>query len=308
MSFRSFRVIQDFIEEVFECNFLGDRTDERIKQISMLMHARYAIIRIMKKRTKQFAKEFIEYVFPILEVAVQWNELKKSDRLPSEIIQKFKERMTSKASSNFLGVIFEVDMATRCLLSGWKPEFLEDYTSKDKQIDLFFEKSRGEKIGLECTSKRATEELNIVDINETIDEKSKKFDPAYLAHLPTKLDKKIVIVDITRKDYQKPVVLRNLDKIKIGTNLDGVVLTWREDLVEGERHSLRIKYKSLGNIKDKYFTTTWAAELFPPTQERGLVFAFRKYVEPEPQHGKWGPEESYQDYKIKKGFSARISD
>ena len=199
--------------------------------------------------------------------------------------------MTTKASSNFLGVIFEIDMATRCLLSDWKSEFIEAYTSKDKQIDLLIEKSNGEKIGLECTSKRATEELNLAKINETIDEKSKKFDPQCLILLPIKLDRKVVIVDITRKDYGTPTVLRDLDKITVGTSLDGVVLTWREDLVKGERHSLRIKYESLGNINDKYFTTTWAAEFFPPTQERGPVFALRKFVEPEPKHGKWGPEE-----------------
>ena len=59
-------------------------------------------------------------------------------------------------------------------------------------------------------------------------------------------------------------------------------------------------------IKDKYFTTTWAAELFPPTQERGPVFASRKYVEPELQLGKWIPKSRIKVIKIKKGFSARI--
>ncbi len=292
LSLNSFRMVQDFIKEIFECNFFSEPADKRIKQISILMNARWAINQIMKERWKTFDKEFMKYVFPILEVVVQWNELKKSGRLSDEFVERCKERMTTGASSNFLGVIFEIDMATRSLLSGWKADFLEDYTGKNKQIDLLIEKPHGEKIGLECTSKRATEEINTVKINETISEKNEKFNTDHVTLLPTKLDMRIVIIDITREDYGTPVVLRDLDKVVIGPNLDGGVLTWREDLVEGTRHSLRIKYESLGNIDKDYFTTTWAAEFFPPTQERGPAFALRKYTEPEPQHGEWGPEET----------------
>lgn len=291
MSSKSFLIIQDFIKEVFECDFLSDTLDSRIAQISELMKARCAILQIMKNRPKVFGKEFMEYVFPILEVALQWNELKSSCRLSSEIIKKCNERMTTEASSNFLGVIFEIDIAARCLLSDWESKFVENYTSKNKQIDFLITKHNGEKIGLECTSMRATEELNIVKINETINEKNKKFDQKHLALLPTKLDRKVVIIDITRKDYTTPAIIENMDNVKIGNNLDGVVLTWRENLGEGEMYDLRVKYRSFGNINEGYFTTTWAAMFCPPTRERGPVFFLRKYTEPEPQHGTWGSEE-----------------
>lgn len=297
---KSFAIVQGFMKEVFECDFFAEPVDERIGRISELLKARQAIKEIIEKKPKSFGKEFMEYVFPILEVALQWKALENSGNLPEEVVEKYRERMTSKASSNFLGAIFEIDIASRCLLSGWKCDFVEDYTGKGKQIDLLIEKPKGQKIGLECTSKRATVELDARKINETIAEKCEKFHPSYLSHLPTKLDKRIVIVDITRKSYSKPVhVLENSDKIEIGNNLSGIVLTWREDSIFEGTHDLQTKYRSLGDLIEGYFSTTWAARFCRPTRERGPVFFLRKHVEPEPQHSEWGLEESCEDYKEK---------
>jgi hypothetical protein len=295
LSFKSFRIIEDFIKEFFGCNLLADRVDERIAGISELMTARWAIKQIIEKNIESFDEEFMNFVFPILEVAVQWRELNKSRTLPSNIVEKFKERIASGASSNFLGVIFEIDMATRCLLSGWESEFVEARIGRSRKIDLLIVKPTGEKIGLECTSKRAVKELSTVGINETIDNKSKKFRPECLDCLDRKLDLKVVVLDITRKGYKIPAVLKDLNKVTVPHNLDGVVLTWREDFVNEKRHSLRIKYESLGDAKREYFTTTWAAEFRPSTPERGAVFFLRKYVEPEPQIAEWGPEETFKD-------------
>lgn len=291
MKLKSFKVVCDFIKEIFDCDFLAEHVNGEISEIGELMRARSAIIRIMKEGLPPLSNEFMEDVFPVLEVALQWNKLKERRELSEQFAKKCRERMKA-SSSNFLGVIFEIDVATRCLLSGWKPHFLEDYTNQGKQIDLLVKKPDGEKMGLECTSKRGTETININKMNETINEKSGKFASKYLGKFGTKLNNKIIIVDVTRKNHQKPRLLENLDKIVFPGDVDGVVLTWREDYIEGERHSLRIKYKSLGKISDTYFTTTWAAELFPPTNNRGPAFALRKYVEPEPSHGKWGLEET----------------
>ena len=198
-------------------------------------------------------------------------------------------------SGIFRGTLFEIDMATRCLLSSWDVDFPEDYTKKGKQIDLLVEKPDGEKIALECESKRGTEVIDVEKLNENIQDKSIKFQPKHLELLGIGLDKKILIVDLTRSRYKIPKILANIKEIKICDNLDGIVLTWREDFVENENHSLRIKYKVLGNVPDKYFSTTWAAEF-----HKGPVFFLRKYVEPEPGHGKWGPEETRESY-LKKG-------
>lgn len=291
MKSKSFEVVCDFIEEIFDCDFLANHVNEKIAKIGELMKARSAMINTMKEGRPPLSNEFMEDVFPVLEVALQWKKLKEHQQLSEQFVNKCRERMKF-SSSNFLGVIFEIDMATRCLLSCWEPDFLEDYTNQGKQIDLLIEKPNGEKIGLECTSKRGTKKIDASKINETIVEKNEKFNLKYLKNLRTELNKKIIIIDLTRKNHQKPKLLENLKEIVFPKNVDGVVLTWREDFIEGERHSLRIKYKSLGKIPDTYFTTTWAAEFFPSTNERGPAFALRKYVEPEHSHGKWGPEET----------------
>jgi hypothetical protein len=291
MKLKSFEVVCDFIKEIFKCNFLAEHVNEKLGQIGELMKARSAIMEIMKEKRPPLSKEFMEDVFPVLEVALQWNELRERQQLSEQFVKNCRKRMKT-SSSNFLGVILEIDMATRCLLSNWKTDFLEDYTNQNKQIDLLIEKPNGEKIGLECTSKRGTENIDESKINETISEKSEKFDLKHLKSLGIELDRKIIIVDLTRKNHEKPKLLENLNKIVFSNNVDGAIITWREDFIEGERHSLRIKYKSLGKIPDIYFTTTWAAEFFPPTTERGSAFALRKYVESEPRHGKWGPEET----------------
>lgn len=264
------------------------------------MKARWAILQMMKNSREFFDEEFMEFVFPILEIALQWEKLSNSCMLPSRFIKKCKERFAEGASSNFLGVAFEIDVAMRCFLSGWKIKFAEDYTGKKKQIEFVIEKQNGEKIGLECTSKKASEKLDVSKINDVITDKNQKFDPKFLSlFCPCPLVQKILIIDITRKNYRIPSILEALDQISIGSNLDSVVLTWREDVRDEKRHSLRIKYKSLGNMKDTYFSTTWAAELCPPTKEKGAVFFLRKYIEPEPSQGGWGPEETFEEYKKK---------
>ncbi|MDI6846996.1 MAG: hypothetical protein QMD23_02550 [Candidatus Bathyarchaeia archaeon] len=76
----------------------------------------------MKEKRPPLSKEFMEDVFPVLEVALQWNKLRERQQLSEQFVKKCRERMKA-SSSNFLGVIFEIDMATRCLLSNWKTDF-----------------------------------------------------------------------------------------------------------------------------------------------------------------------------------------
>ena len=131
--------------------------------------------------------------------------------------------------SNFRGTIFELDMATRCLLSNWEIDFPEDYTKEDKAVDMIAEKTDGEKIAIECSSKRGTQTLDIQKINETINEKDEKFQPEYLELLKTQCKTKAIILDLTRSNYVNPIEQLDLSEISSCNNADGVVLTWRED-------------------------------------------------------------------------------
>lgn len=284
--YKSFEIIEDFIRDIYECDFLKETLDSKISQIQEITTAHQTVRKIIDKNRPPFSKEFVEDVFPILEVAVQWERLKKSKKIPRQFMQKCTKRMGS-SGSNFRGTMFELDMATRCLLSDWEVDFPEDYTKKGKQIDLIVRKPNDEKIALECASKRGTDIIDAQRINETIQLKNEKFELRYLRPLNIQFTHKIIIFDLTRGNYEPPQILSNTSKIRSCGNIDGVALTWREDVVENENHSIRIKYKCLGNIPYKYLTATWAAEF-----HKGPVFFLRKYVEPEPEHGKWSPEET----------------
>jgi len=283
--YKSFEIIDNFIRDIYECDFLKETLDSKINKIQEITIAHQTVRRIIDEKRMPFSEEFVENVFPILEVAVQWDHLKKSKQMTSQFMQKCKKRMGS-SGSNFRGTIFELDMVTRCLLSNWEVDFPEDYTKKGKQIDLIVTKPNGEIIALECASKRGTDIVDAQKVNETIQLKNEKFESRYLKLLGIQFTQKIVILDLTRHDYKLPKILANVSKIRDCDNIDGVALTWREDIIENDNHSVRIKYRCLGDIPDKYFSTTWAAEF-----HKEPVFFLRKYVEPEPKHGTWGPEE-----------------
>lgn len=284
--YKSFKIIDNFIRDIYECGFLGKTLDKRVAQIQEITIAHQTLRRVIEQGRRPFSKEFIEDIFPILEVALQWDDLKKSQQISDQFMQKCKKRL-ALSGSNFRGTVFELDMATRCLLSGWEVDFPEDYTKKGKQIDLIVKKPNDETIALECASKRGTDIIDARKINETIQLKNEKFEARHLKLFGVHFSSKVIIFDLTRDNYETPKILSDLSKIESCNNVDGVALTWREDIVESENHSIRIKYKCLGNVPDRYFATTWAAEF-----HKGPVFFLRKYVEPEPKHGNWGREET----------------
>jgi len=296
--FKSFEVIETFIKDVFDCSFLQQPINTRIKDIGELRTAHTVVNEIINRKEFSFSEEFIEHVFPIIEVAIQWDELKSNRKISANFIENCRRRL-SASGSNFRGAIFEIDMATRCLLSDWRVEFPEDYVKKEKQVDLLIEKTNGEILALECAQKRGASSVKVSDINEIIKEKCKKFSPKHLGKLRQwkgrdfRLDKKAIIVDLTTSRYMVPAgILENQENIKLCKNIDGIILTWREKEIKCGSYSVKIKYRVLGNLPDKYFSTTWAAE-FRLTGNRP-VFFLRKYVGPEPFHSTWGPEERFQ--------------
>lgn len=292
--FKSFQIISYFVNEVYGFDLLKRPMDNRFKGIKELENAHRTMISIIDNRRKPFSSEFVEYIYALLEVSVQWAKLKEQGKLTKKFLQDCKNRVFSDRG-NFYGAIFEIDMASRCLLSNWDIEFVQDYTKKERQIDFVVYRQIGQgAVGIECTSKRGTEDLTSAKIEDRVCEKAKKFEKEYIEKLGIPLDEKVVVIDITRRDYSRPRVLSDLQNIHVSSKLDAIVITWREDVIEGENHSLRAKYQILGNIDKRYFSTTYAAE-FHMIRE-GPVFFIRKYVEPEPTWGAWGREETAEEY------------
>lgn len=293
--YKSFQTIDDFVKEVYGFNFIKEPMDHRVANIRELKNAYDAIFRINQDLRKPLPNEFVKYIYPLLEVSVQWAGLKKEDKLSREFLEKCKQRV--KTPGNFYGTIFEIDMASRCSLSNWKIDFVEDHTKEGKQIDfVFYKDSKQDNVaGVECSSKRYSQgSLTIDKINRNISEKAKKFKQESIEKLGISLDERLLIIDITTVDYSSPKILEDLDKTRKSSGLDAVIFTWREDVMDGENHSLIAKYQTIGDIDKKYFSATYAAEF-----HKGPVFFMRKYVEPEPHFLKAEPEESIEDYHQK---------
>lgn len=292
--YKSFQIIDDFVKEVYGFNFTKEPMDPKIAGIRELKNAYDIILRMNRSQRKPLPSEFVKCVYPLLEVSVQWVELKKKN-LFKAFLEKCKQRV--RTQSNFYGTIFEIDMASRCLLSNWDIEFVEDYTKEGKQIDFVFhrENKQDKVTGVECLSKRYAEgSLTINKINRDISAKAKKFRQKYIKKLGTPLDEGLLIIDITTADYSSPKILKDLYRTRESSKLDAIIFTWREDIIDSENHSLRAKYKTFGNINEEYFSVTYAAEF-----HKGHVFFMRKYIEPEPAFSSAGSEESIEDYHQK---------
>ncbi len=84
--------------------------------LAVVFYSNLLMPRLMKKILDEgrppFPKEFINYVLPILEVAFQWHELKEDENISDTFIENCRKRMIS-SGSNFRGVMFEIDTATR---------------------------------------------------------------------------------------------------------------------------------------------------------------------------------------------------
>ena len=291
--YKSFQIIDDFIREVYGLNFIKKPMNHKIMEIKELKNAYDAIKKISQFQKKPLPKEFIKYVYPLLEVSVQWAKLRKK-KIFKEFLKKCKQRIKNSKQSNFYGTIFEIDMASRCLLSNWNIKFVEDYTEERKQIDFVCYKGGNKQIiGVECLSKRySSNSLTIDRINKDISKKAEKFKEEYIKKLD--LNKRLLIIDITTTSYSSPKILKDLHRIRKSSKLDAVIFTWREDIIDGENHSLRVKYKVFGDIEEKYFFTTYAAEFRITNKEP--IFFMRKCSEPEPQVRVGGCEEGIEDY------------
>lgn len=273
---RAFFIVEKFIRDVYGFPFLKEPMDSRINAtgIRELKNAYDTIMNILQSKRKPLSEEFIRNVYPLLEIAIHWNELRKLNRIGDKFLTQCQKRVRNM--QNFYGTIFELDMASRGLLSDWDVNFIEDTTKQGRrQIDFVFT-AKDRIIGVDCLSKRVSglytpENLTIGKINNDILDHADKFRPEYLANLGIQLNEKVLAIDITRKDYQHPELIADLKDTQMPSELDMVVYTWREDFVDGESHSLIVKYQTIGNHDYQYFATTYQAHF------HGSVFMMGRY-------------------------------
>lgn len=286
----SFRIIDEFIKEVYGFNLIQKPMDQRILKIKELKEAYDAIIQITNHEEKNFPNDFIRYVYPIIEPAVQWNQLKINGIITGKFLQRSIPKLQKKG--NYYGTLFELDMVSRFLLSDWSVNpTIEDYTKKEQQIDFLVSKqSKNETMGIECTTKRSTQDLTIKKINRIINKKSQKFREKNIKKLNVNIDEKILIIDITRPNYKKPSIIPELNKIKLSRKLDNIIFTWREEIRTRNNITLKIKYKNIPDKENGYFSVTYLTELHMRD------FSMRKYIEPEPKAsiGKWERNPNYR--------------
>jgi len=276
MVFKTFDRINEFVIDLYDIDFRRKDNIRKIKRIKELWNACKTIWKIINERRKPFSLEFVKYLYPLLAVSMDWFTLKSEGKLTHDFLMKCKRRV--KTQTNFHGTIFEIDMACRAILSDWKVDFVEDYTKEGKQIDFVFINGYS-KIGVECLSKRYRE-INIRKVNRSIQKKANKFKPEYFKKLGISLDKRILVINITTENYQKPDIISRLDEIVLDNKLDAIIFTWREDIWKNQNHSLLVKYVTLGNYKKEYFTTTMAADFIVVNNKP--YFFMRKYIEPNP--------------------------
>jgi len=191
---KSFKIIDDFIRDIYGFVFLKESIDARIASNGLLpiLYAHGAIMSIIQERRPPFADEFVRHVYPLLEVAVHWQQLKEKNGLTGEFVDACKKRMLNANAGNFFGVIFEVDMACRSLLSGWRTEFVEDCTKQGQsQIDFVFFR-HGKSLAIDCRSLRfagffSSADLDIRKIDSAVVEHAQKFKAEHLDKIVERL-------------------------------------------------------------------------------------------------------------------------
>jgi len=167
---KTLEVIEEFIKDVYGSSFLRGKLNGKIRQIEEIMRAHHVLQRAISGKQVDFSKDFMENVLPLLEVALQWKHLKQSGKISRKFMEQCREKMTV-SGSNFRGAMFELDMATRCLLSNWEVCFPETYIKNVKTIDLIVKKTEKEIIALECASKRGTNIIDVQKIKENIEKR-----------------------------------------------------------------------------------------------------------------------------------------
>jgi len=130
-------MINDFVKDVTGIEFIKVPIDKKFKTMCELKEAHEAIINIINDRRKPSISELIN-MYPLLEISAQWSALKNNGKISKVFLEHCRQKF--ETHSDFYGTGFEIDMASRGLLSGWDIKFPENGIKKEgiKPIDFIF--------------------------------------------------------------------------------------------------------------------------------------------------------------------------
>lgn len=294
---RSFQRIDDLIKDLYGVRLLEEPISPRLSGIRELVNAHDAIVKMMKEQRRPLTAEFVQCVYPLVELEFKWSRLKKAGNDTRKFRQRCKRHAENEGKKlnefNFYGTIFEIGMAADYLLKGWQVTFVEDSVKIGKPIDfLLHGKGKQQQVcGVQCLSKRyagrwGKHGITVDMLNTAILKKAEKFTGENLSKLPLLPDVRLLLIDLTTTDYSAPAVLGYLqDQVKITDRLDVVVFAWTEEisprLAPHENHSIRWRYQVVGDAKKAWLPDQWEALVF---EAKGSIsgYGVRPYVYPPP--------------------------
>lgn len=232
------------------------------------------------------AQRFANDIASLVEVAVSWQQL-ANNGTHDRFLNHCKTRVSH--STDYRGTVFELLTASRVALSGAKWGWAEDHERIANHhggvVDFWVTGSDGT-VAVECTTRHLEAELDLRHVQQAVDDKARtKF--VDLSYLPQPVARSIIFYEITRPGFVEPPVVQIVDKLFLPDSVGAVCLTWRELVNVDGGYSLRPRYQWLG---EPVPVSSLAVEV----RSRGQIFV-RKYVEPEPTFGIWGPEEKIRE-------------
>jgi len=295
---KTFSLLLDFISE-----FFGNPNtipEIKLKKNIEIWKTAKIVRRIITEKRKPTINELFS-IYPTIYTAVQWNDLKNNVKY-IDFIAKCKKRI-----KNYNGTIFELDIISRAHLSGWEIGFIEDTTKPEPMIDfIFINKSAKKNAAVEVFSKKnSIDFLTIKKINNQIKKRSKKFKSKFFQDLKNQfqIDKKILIADITNKNFNRPDILNQQRDIKLSSQIDDIIFTWTNLSENDGNYRLVPKYFSFRNLDKVYFPLPYAVEILPGPTGPKIIFYKSPITEPTITigTGKIMKDGSFKFVEIKKG-------
>lgn len=263
--------------------------------------------------------EFEQNVLPFLEAAFLWDLNKGLGLATSEFRFIISERIRRGDASAFYGYLNEVHVSGLYIFDGWTPLYAEKLAKEksEKSIEWVFQKNDERRIGIECKDQRQRmqqqDKVSLVDVEQRVNETVDKFSAQSTKSF--NLERSTLWLNVTNmRDYAIPslVELGNVSWRKprdtiAGTltpefslrnkngKIDALVLAWREK-VNCDNGFDYIQRYVIGGDLDCYDDLPRLQPLihFNP----GKHLFIRKYVFPEPQVARWGPEETFNNSKM----------
>lgn len=228
------------------------------------------------------AHRFANDIAPLVEVALSWQQL-ADEGARVHFLNHCRTRV--RHSTDFRGTVFELLTASRVALGGAEWSWAEDRgltANHDGGVVDFWVTEPEGTVAVECTTRHPEVELDLRHVQQAVDEKARtKF--ADLSYLPQPVVRSVIFYEVTRSGFVEPAVRWTVDRIHLPSSVGALCLAWREMIDVDGGYSLRPRYEWLG---EPVLICSLAVEV----RSRGQVFV-RKYVEPEPVFGMWGPEE-----------------